>query len=168
MSKQVNAQAKEKADQYLASMEKGLKANLKVLNQEVLDTQTKLNGLKRTLTATQNQQRNQRVKEVIQDVLFVLGAFVASLGVLILIFAFFTTLYSFGWHHIWAGFKLSFHAPTWEKGLTLAVKVVFSIGYFLLGLFLMFTPLMAYQKFLQGIEYRYTGIAGRLNKFFNQ
>ncbi|MGL5957631.1 MAG: hypothetical protein ACRCZZ_03400, partial [Phocaeicola sp.] len=130
----------------------------------------RLENLKNRLEQYETNTKNKKQREFLQEVMLVIGAIIASIGVLLLIFAFSSALYSFGWHSIWTwqALELSFNAPTWQKALFIILKVLLSVTFFLVGVVVMFLPLMAFQQFLQAIDYKYRGFAGRLNKFFNK
>ncbi|QEX47704.1 hypothetical protein FTN78_p080003 (plasmid) [Lactococcus lactis subsp. lactis bv. diacetylactis] len=53
-----------------------------------------------------------------------MGAIIASLGTLLLVFAFCSTLYSFGWHSIWHWKQITpvYNAPTFQKAYSLPLK----------------------------------------------
>ena len=174
---QMTNQAQEKANDFLESIADQLNKTLDLktkrvndLNQAIIDTHEELQYLKNEIQTVKSAQKNQKFKEVLQDFMLVLGAIIATFGALLLIFAFSSSLYSFGWHNIWTWktFTPHYQDPTAIKVIAIVFKVVFSIAWFMLGVFIMFLPLMAYHKFLQALDYKYKGIAGRLNKFFNK
>ena len=170
-------QAQEKANDFLESIADQLNKTLDLktkqvndLNQAIIDTQEELQYLKSEVQTVKTAQKNQKFKEVLQDFMLVLGAIIATFGAILLIFAFSSSLYSFGWHNIWTWetFTPHYQDPMPLKVIAIVFKIVFSIAWFMLGVFIMFLPLMAYQKFLQSLNYKYKGIAGKLNKFFNK
>ncbi|WP_223804557.1 coiled-coil domain-containing protein, partial [Lactococcus kimchii] len=174
---QMTNQAQEKANDFLESIADQLNKTLDLktkqvndLNQAIIDTHEELQYLKNEVQSVKNAQKNQKFKEVLQDFMLVLGAIIATFGALLLIFAFSSSLYSFGWHNIWTWetFTPHYQDPTAIKVIAIVFKIIFSIAWFMFGVFIMFLPLMAYQKFLQALDYKYKGIAGRLNKFFNK
>jgi len=174
---QMTNQAQEKANDFLESIADQLNKTLDLktkqvndLNQAIIDTQEELQYLKNEVQSVKTAQKNQKFKAVLQDFMLVLGAIIATFGALLLIFAFSSSLYSFGWHNIWTWetFTPHYQDPMPLKVIAIVFKVVFSIAWFMFGVFIMFLPLMAYQKFLQALDYKYKGIAGRLNKFFNK
>lgn len=176
-SRQVTLNAQKNVEQYFATIEEQLKLNIDrksaqvdALNLDIERTEEELRRLKTELEQYKINAKNKKQKEFLQEFMLVIGAIIASIGVLLLVFAFSSALYSFDWHSIWTwqALDLSFNAPTWQKALFIILKVLLSVTFFLVGVVVMFLPLMAFQKFLQAIHYKYHGFAGRLNKFFNK
>lgn len=127
-----------------------------------------LNFLNNRINNIKSTERLQKQKQFFQEIIFILGAIIASLGTLLLVFAFCSTLYSFGWHSIWHWKQITpvYNAPTFQKALFIGIKVILSILFFIFGVLVMFFPLAIYHKFLNGIKKRYRGFGGWLNKVF--
>lgn len=127
-----------------------------------------LNLLNNRINNIKSTERLQKQKQFFQEIVFILGAIIASLGTLLLVFAFCSALYSFGWHSIWHWKQITpvYNAPTFQKGLFITIKVILSILFFILGVLVMFSPLAIYHKFLNGIQNSYRGFGGWLNKMF--
>lgn len=174
-NQRVQNQVKEWTNKYLQSAEETVKANLSekeqalnALNQDIWSAQRRLKVLDERLTTIETNQKTSKQKEVLQEGMLVLGAIIASIGTGLLIWAFASSLYSLGVLSIWEwkAATPAKDAPNLQQGLALIFKVLLSIGFFLIGLVVMFAPLGIYHAFLKSIEYKYKGIKGRLNKIF--
>lgn len=156
--------AQEEIDQNFAQKEQRL--NNLIFNIE--SAEQALNFLNNRINNIKSTERLQKQKQFFQEIIFILGAIIASLGTLLLVFAFCSALYSFGWHSIWHWKQITpvYNAPTFQKALFIAIKVFLSILFFIFGILVMFFPLAIYHKFLNGIKNSYRGFGGWLNKVF--
>lgn len=168
-------QGKEWTKQYLESIEKTVKENFSAkdqaineMNLDIFSAQQRLRVLHERLDTLETNQRTAKQKEFLQESMIVLGALIATIGTGLLIWAFVSALYSFGWQSIWqwqaATPDKNAHAV--QQALAIGLKSLLSIAFFLLGTAIMFAPLGIYHAFLKSIQYKYRGIRGRLNKIF--
>lgn len=174
-TQKVQNQGKEWTNHYLKSAEKTVKENfsakdqaLNELNQEIINAYQRITGLNDRLNTIENNQKTAKQKELLQEGMLVLGALIATIGTGLLIWAFASALYSLGWHSIWQwqAATPAQNAPTLQQALSVIFKVLLSIGFFLIGVAVMFAPLGIYHAFLKSIEYKYRGIKGWLNRVF--
>ena len=174
-TQKIQNQGKEWTNQYLKSAEKTIKENfsakvqaLNELNQEIIEASRRIKGLNDRLNTIENNQKTAKQKELLQEGMLVLGALIATIGTGLLIWAFVSALYSFGFHSIWEwqAATPAQDAPTLQQAFSVIFKVLLSIGFFLIGVVVMFAPLGIYHAFLKSIEYKHYGIKGWLNKVF--
>lgn len=174
-NQRVQKQGKEWTNKYLQSAEKTIKENfsakdqaLKDLNQEIIAAYRTITGLNERLDNLEANQKIARRKELLQDGMLVLGALIASIGTGLLIWAFVSALYSFGFHSIWE-WKAATpekNASSVQQALAILLKSLLSIVFFLVGTAMMFAPLGIYHTFLKSIEHKRYGIKGWLNRVF--
>lgn len=174
-TQKVQNQGKEWTNQYLQTAEKTVKENfsaknqaLEELNLDIFSVQRRIKVLDERLNMIETHQKTARQKEWLQEGMLVLGALIATIGTGLLIWAFVSALYSFGFHSIWE-WKAATpekNAPSVQQALAILLKSLLSIGFFLLGTAVMFAPLGIYHAFLKSIEYKYRGIKGWLNRIF--
>lgn len=174
-NQKVQKQGKEWTNHYLKSAQKTVQDNfsekeqaLNALNQDIWSALRRLKGINNRLDTVEANQKTTKQKEILQESMLVLGAIIASIGTGLLIWAVVSVLYSFGFHSIWEwkAATPAKDAPTLQQAFSVIFKGLLSIGFFLLGLVVMFTPLGIYHAFLKSIEYKYNGIKGWLNKIF--
>ncbi|MFK4927057.1 hypothetical protein ACI1TM_10565 [Lactococcus garvieae] len=174
-NQRVQKQGKEWTDQYLQSAEERIKENfsnkdqaLEALNQDIWSAQRRLKVLDERLNTMETNQKTAKQKEFLQEGMLVLGAIIASIGTGLLIWAFVSALYSFGFHSIWEWQAATpeKNAPGVQQALAILLKSLLSMVFFLLGTAVMCAPLGLYHAFLKSIEYKYRGIKGWLNRVF--
>ncbi|MGY0187297.1 hypothetical protein, partial [Lactococcus petauri] len=174
-NQRVQKQGKEWTKKYLQSAEKTVKENftakdqaLEALNQDIWSAQRRLKVLDERLNTMETNQKTAKQKEFLQEGMLVLGAIIASIGTGLLIWAFVSALYSFGFHSIWEWQAATpeKNAPGVQQALAILLKSLLSIVFFLVGTAVMFAPLGIYHTFLKSIEHKRYGIKGWLNKVF--
>lgn len=174
-NQRIQNQGKEWTNKYIQSAEKTVKENfsakekaLEELNQDIFSAQRRFRVLEERLDRMETNQKTARQKEFLQEGMLVLGAIIASIGTGLLIWAFVSALYSFGFHGIWEWQAATpeKNAPGVQQALAVGLKSLLSIVFFILGIIVMFAPLGIYHAFLRSIEYKYRGIKGWLNRIF--
>ena len=172
---QIQGKADKGVTEYFSSIEKSLNNHLMAkdeqvgtLGQDIDNLKSRLNFLNNRIDNIKSTERLQKQKQFFQEIVFILGAIIATLGTLLLVFAFCSALYSFGWHFIWHWKQITpvYNAPTFQKVLFIGIKAILSILFFIFGLLIMFFPLAIYHNFLNRIENSYRGFGGWLNKIF--
>lgn len=174
-NQRIQSQGKEWTNKYIQSAEKTVKENfsakekaLNDINQDIFSAQRRIKVLDERLDRMETNQKTAKKKEFLQEAMLVLGALIASIGTGLLIWAFVSALYSFGFHSIWEWQAATpeKNAPGVQQALAILLKSLLSIVFFLLGTAVMFAPLGIYHTFLKSIEYKYRGIKGWLNRVF--
>ncbi|XJT38167.1 hypothetical protein LLUC7005_13150 (plasmid) [Lactococcus lactis subsp. lactis] len=176
VSSYLSEMAKKQADDYILSVSNQVNANLNEKNHDIYElgvairsSKDEMNNLRSLIGTYDSEQKNKKKKDFVQELMFVLGAFLALMGVALMVYAFSSALYEAGISHIWTWdiIALKYTTPTWQKGLFIIIKVILSLTLFMIGVFFMFLPLMAFKMFLVRLDYKYKGFGAKLNKFFN-
>lgn len=172
---QIQGKANKGVSDYFSSIEKSLNNHLMAkeeqvgtIGKDIENLQSHLSFLNNRINNIKSTEKLKKQKQFFQEIVFILGAIIASLGTLLLVFAFCSALYSFGWHSIWHWKQITpvYNAPNFQKALFIGIKAILSVLFFIFGVLVMFSPLAIYHKFLKGIQHSYRGFDGWLNKVF--